>query len=540
VKGKRVLIVGGGLAGLTAGAYLARAGFEATVLERNGRSGGLVGSFEREGFTFDAGPRAVGDAGILSAMLRDLGIDLPLLRGAVSTGIEDRIVHHDDPSGIREFCDSLRRLFPGSAAGVSGIERRIRQSCRMARVLTRVPNPAFKNPLSDPRYLFTRFIPWLPSFFAAVLYEYRHRRPVEKVLAGLGVEPALADMVCQHFFKGTPERFVFGYFENFLDYRYPLGGTGRLAEALERKYLELGGALRLETEAERIDVAARRVTDPGGRAYDYDALVWAADLKGLYRRLDWSGMGHRERKRIIRERDRFLAVPPGESVISVFLGVDESPEFFRNVSRGHFIYTPSRQGLGELRKEIPERLKAGFAGLDRDAFFSWLDSFIARNAFEISIPALKDPSLAPPERTGLAVSVLFDGEIARLAEGRGWLEELRERAAEGMIRALDSSVYPGLRDKILFRSVSTPLTIERRFLTEGGAITGWSLETRAPVPSSLPGAFDSVKTGIPGVWKAGQWSFSPSGVPIALLTGRIAASAVDAALSRGASREGRR
>jgi hypothetical protein len=33
----------------------------------------------------------------------------------------------------------------------------------------------------------------------------------------------------------------------------------------------------------------------------------------------------------------------------------------------------------------------------------------------------------------------------------------------------------------------------------------------------------TAKTAIPDVFKAGQWSYSPSGVPIAILTGRIAA-----------------
>jgi hypothetical protein len=36
-----------------------------------------------------------------------------------------------------------------------------------------------------------------------------------------------------------------------------------------------------------------------------------------------------------------------------------------------------------------------------------------------------------------------------------------------------------------------------------------------------------VKTTIPNVFKSGQWSYSPSGVPIAILTGRIAAAAME-------------
>jgi len=36
----------------------------------------------------------------------------------------------------------------------------------------------------------------------------------------------------------------------------------------------------------------------------------------------------------------------------------------------------------------------------------------------------------------------------------------------------------------------------------------------------------AVRTKIPDIYKAGQWSYRPSGVPIAVLTGRIAAGAI--------------
>ncbi len=64
------------------------------------------------------------------------------------------------------------------------------------------------------------------------------------------------------------------------------------------------------------------------------------------------------------------------------------------------------------------------------------------------------------------------------------------------------------------------------FNTTNGAITGWSLEEKSPVPSNLTGITTTVKTAIPDVYKAGQWSYSPSGVPVAILTGRIAAARI--------------
>ena len=80
----RTVIVGGGLSGLTAAAYLSREGHDVLLLEKNERCGGLLNSFNRDGFTFDAGARAILNAGIVRPMLRELGIELELLESPVS------------------------------------------------------------------------------------------------------------------------------------------------------------------------------------------------------------------------------------------------------------------------------------------------------------------------------------------------------------------------------------------------------------------------------------------------------------------------
>ena len=124
------------------------------------------------------------------------------------------------------------------------------------------------------------------------------------------------------------------------------------------------------------------------------------------------------------------------------------------------------------------------------------------------------------------ISLLFDGELFELVERAGWYDEFREKTMEYMLDTLEDSIYPGLNDKILFRRSATPMTLSNMFNNANGAITGWSLEEKPPVPNSLAGITAAVKTKIPDIYKAGQWSYSPSGVPIAILTGRIAAGAI--------------
>ncbi|MDD4573593.1 MAG: FAD-dependent oxidoreductase, partial [Sphaerochaeta sp.] len=94
------IVVGAGLAGLTAAAYLTKAGFSVLVLEKTSSLGGLLNSFTRDGYVFDAGARAVENSGIIRPMLKDLGIEMELLESPVSIGVESEIIRMESKDSI--------------------------------------------------------------------------------------------------------------------------------------------------------------------------------------------------------------------------------------------------------------------------------------------------------------------------------------------------------------------------------------------------------------------------------------------------------
>ncbi|NDD68780.1 MAG: FAD-dependent oxidoreductase, partial [Synechococcaceae bacterium WB9_4xC_028] len=54
-----VIVIGGGIAGLTAAALLARHGLQVTLLEAHHQLGGCAGTFRRGPYTFDVGATQV-------------------------------------------------------------------------------------------------------------------------------------------------------------------------------------------------------------------------------------------------------------------------------------------------------------------------------------------------------------------------------------------------------------------------------------------------------------------------------------------------
>src|ERR1700754_2593748 len=74
---KNVVIVGGGLAGLAASIYLARAGRTVTVFEKRRSLGGRATTHLRQGYRFNLGAHAFYRGGPAAAVCKELGVPVP-------------------------------------------------------------------------------------------------------------------------------------------------------------------------------------------------------------------------------------------------------------------------------------------------------------------------------------------------------------------------------------------------------------------------------------------------------------------------------
>lgn len=82
-----VLVVGGGLAGLTAAAFAARSGADVILLERSDSVGGRASTHDENGFRFNVGPHALYNDGAAARALGELSVSFTGRRPPASGGL---------------------------------------------------------------------------------------------------------------------------------------------------------------------------------------------------------------------------------------------------------------------------------------------------------------------------------------------------------------------------------------------------------------------------------------------------------------------
>lgn len=517
------IVVGAGMAGLVSAVYLAKAGRKVLLVEKNNECGGLVNSFKRNGFHFDAGARALEDAGIITPMLKDLGIDIEFVKSPVSIGLAKEVLQITAKNSLEDYRKMLIKFYPESENEIDELLKIIRKIMKHMDVLYGVENPLFKNIPQDREFLFKTLLPWLPKFLLTVGKINKMNFPVEPYLEQIIKNRSLIDIITQHFFKNTPTFFALSYFSLYLDYFYPKDGVGKLAEALTKKYLELGGELKTNTTITTIMAQDSKVVDHNNNNYNYKQLIWAADLKTFYKITNIVGLKHNTQQQFNQKKNEVLQSRGTDSVYSLFIAVDQPLEKFKQIADGHFFYTPSPKGLGETHRKELKALLDNFEQLDKKAIFEWLLKFTQLSTYEISIPGLKNSALAPEGKTGLIVSCLAEYDLFKKIEAAGWHDEFVTKLEELIIDIVSASIYPFLRGNIIEKFSFTPLSIQKRTGSSEGAIVGWSFENPVPVVNKIQFSDKSVFTPLDSIYQAGQWAYSPAGVPMSILTGKLAA-----------------
>jgi phytoene dehydrogenase-like protein len=240
-----VLVVGGGIGGLTAAAFAARAGARVTVFERLTEAGGRARTRDDHGFAFNMGPHALYEGGAAMKTLLELGIE-PAGRKPPASG------------GLAYSRGKLHALPGGAVSLLSTGLLGAAEKLEFGRLLTRLPKLDTRALVGTP----------LSEFLAR---EVRSPRVRDLVLAVVRVTsyahaPEVLDA------GAALDQLVLGL---GVGVRYLDGGWQPMVESLAAAASAAGAELRKGVRVERVvhDGAARGVELAGGARVDADAVV---------------------------------------------------------------------------------------------------------------------------------------------------------------------------------------------------------------------------------------------------------------------------
>ena len=116
---KSVIVIGSGFAGLSAASFLAKEGYDVTILEKNDQLGGRARCWEKDGFKFDMGPSWYWMPDVFERYFAAFGKEISDLYNLVRLDPSYRVVYgpndqEDQSPNMEELEAMFDKLDPGS------------------------------------------------------------------------------------------------------------------------------------------------------------------------------------------------------------------------------------------------------------------------------------------------------------------------------------------------------------------------------------------------------------------------------------------
>jgi len=505
------VVIGGGHNGLTAAAYLARAGLRTALFERRQLLGGAAATEELwPGFRVS---RAAYVAGLLRpAVLRELRLverGLRLLARNPSSFTPIRGGRGLLLGPDREACRAEIRPFSHrDAERLGDYEDMLDRAAAVIEPILDVPPP-------DPARLHLRDVPPLLRLLRGAI---SLRRDLPRVLALL-LGPARAALTS--WFESEPLRATLatdaiigawaspstpgtGYvlFHHVMGethgnrgvWAYVEGGMGRLSEFLAEAAREAGAEIRTGASVASVTVDAGRacgVTLDDGSAVESRVVLSSADPHRTF--VDLIAPEHLPAELLQGIRGLDFRSP----VAKINLALDRLPVF---PGRTGSVPGPEHAGTIHIGASSLDDLDRSFEAACRG-------EIPERPMIELTLPSALDPSLAPE---GRYVASIFLQHVPYELAASSWEVE-RDRLADRVFGLVDE-VAPGFSGSVLHREVLSPPDLERIFALRGGNIFHGAMTLdRLGFMRPLPGCA-RYRTPIRGLYLCGAGTHPGGGV----------------------------
>ncbi|MCQ4162302.1 phytoene desaturase family protein [Roseomonas sp. GC11] len=505
MSGSHVVVIGGGLGGLSAAAVAAARGHRVTLLDKNpwlggkaavlnlpaGASPGAAGA--NAGFRFDMGPTILTMPRVLRRIFAEAGRDLEQALPLIRLDPQWRCFFEDGSridlmQDVPAMAEAMDRFAPGNGAGYR----------RFQEVATHLHEVSEKFFFWKSVEGIGDTLDWKANFQPGTLRDVmalRMGQSVARVIRGHVPDARLAQMLdhyCQYVgsspYLAPAVLCGIGDMQASEGVWYPRGGTRAVAEALASLAASLGADLRPSSEVTGLEIenGAVRAVRVGGERIACDAVISNMDAIRTYGEL----VGGAPARRYSRAKHE-----PACSGVVLYLGLNRR---YEHLAHHDFVFSR------DAEEEFDAIYRKGIPAPDPTAY--------------LAAPAATDPSVAPEGGEALYVLV----HTPHLRPGQDWKQMLPAYRRTILDKLKRTAGLEDIEERIVVEQALTPQDIHERYKVLDGAIYGLAshgLWTGAFKPGNRSRA-------VRGLYLAGGAAHPGPGMPMVMMSGWIAADAM--------------
>jgi len=496
------IIIGAGLGGLSCAAAFVRQGFKVLLLEQHRIPGGYATAFKRSGgFTFDVSLHSTtvgirdGIANLISGFpeIRNIKfVPHQTLYRAIYPDYDIRIPHRD----VSAYIKTLKGHFPGEASGIDGIFTDMKG---LTNDLNRYQRSGGKVDMNT----FAKEFPYLFKNFNrtwGAMLDQRIKSPkLKAIISGLWGYFGLPPSKLSAYYYAMP---LMGYLES--GGYYPIGTSQAISNAFADLIRKKGGEIKLRTRVEKIltkDHSAYAVKTRDGKEYRGKVIISNANTIDTFTKM----IDEKEfLKDYLARLDKFSV---SFSSFQVWLGLKKDLIGKTGLKESEIFY---------------------YSDYDIEADYkAALSCDLAKPGFGLTVYDNLYQGYSPPGKNTLNIMATqgYDHwqkyEKDYFSGNKTAYRQEKKRIADILIRKVEKTLLPGLRDAIEVIEIGTPLTNMRYTSNTRGAIYGWDQTVDNSGNRRL-----QQKTPIKNLYLAGAWTFPGHGYGACIPSGLVCFSQV--------------
>lgn len=420
MREKRVLIVGAGPGGLTAGMILARRGFDVTILEKQDRVGGRNAELKVGDFSFDTGPTFLHQKFTLDEVFAEAGrkaedyLDLVPLDPMTRLSWGDTSL--ETTTDIDRMAANIDAAFPGDAAGY---RRFMADHGRKLKTIFPCLQSPYHQLSSYAKMSLLKALPYVATTKSVVdvLDGYFKDDRLKLAFTFQAKYLGMSPWKCPALFS------ILSYIEYKYGIYHVQGGLCRISEAMAQVFGEHGGKIRLNTAVDELLFDGDRITGAklqGGERIECDDAVMNAD----YAHAMTSLMNGRSIPGPKLHGKKYSC-----STFMLYLGLDT---IYRDEPHHHVLFAD------DYHRNVAE--------IQGERIVSDDMSIYIRNS------CVTDPGVAPEGQSGLYILV----PTINLRHGHDWDQEVAAYRDKVLTRIEQRTGMKDLRRHIVYERIITP------------------------------------------------------------------------------------